>query len=93
VRDSVVGPGPDRRAAAGSGPSAACANDVPRARCRPETERGRGANRWAAAQCRAAVPLTGGSSLLAGACGPAREGAGVGRAHLNSKVFHLFELV
>jgi hypothetical protein len=59
-----------------------------------------GADRWAAAQCRAAVPLTGGSGLSAGAvrgragaCGPAREGTEVGRAQLNSKVLHLFELV
>jgi hypothetical protein len=39
---------------------------------------GAGANRWAVAQCWVAVPLTGGSSLSAGACGPAREGAEVG---------------
>jgi hypothetical protein len=96
----IVGPGPDRWAAPSSGPSTAYAGDVRRARCRPETEWGVGAVRWAAAQCRVAVPLTGGSSLLvgvergrAGSCGPTREGAEVGRARLNSKVLHLFELV
>jgi hypothetical protein len=75
------------------------AGDVRCACCRPKTERG-GTDRWAAAQCRAAVPLTGGSGLSAGvarghagACGPAREGTEVSRAQLNSKVLYLFELV
>jgi hypothetical protein len=61
---------------------------------------GAGTDRWAATQCRAVVPLTGGSGLStgaarrrAGACGLAREGAEVGRAQLSSKVFHLFKLV
>jgi hypothetical protein len=40
ARGGVVGPGPDRRAVLGSGPSAARAGDVRRALCRPETERG-----------------------------------------------------
>jgi hypothetical protein len=51
--------------------------------CRPDRAGREGANRWAAAQCRAAVPLTGGASLSAGAVesagarGPAREESGV----------------
>jgi hypothetical protein len=61
---------------------------------------GAGTDRWVAAQRRAAVPLIGGSGLSAGvvrgsagAGVPAREGTEVGQAQLNSKVFHLFELV
>jgi hypothetical protein len=38
-------------------------------------------------------PVSGRGTRTRGACGPAREGAGVGRAQLNSKVLHLFELV
>jgi hypothetical protein len=57
-----------------------------------ETERGETSDGWAAAQCRTAVPLTGGATLSAGAgrararvrgCvdarGPAREETGTGR--------------
>jgi hypothetical protein len=57
---------------------------APRARCRPETERG-GTDRWVAAQCQAAVLLTSGSGLSAGVGQsgarrrPAREETEVGR--------------
>jgi hypothetical protein len=46
-----------------------------------ETERGETSDGWAAPQCWAAVPLTGGASLLAGAGvhGPAREDTEMGR--------------
>jgi hypothetical protein len=63
------------------------------------TERGReGADGWAVTQCRAAVPLTGGADLSAGA-GRARARVGWpekkrGRAaRMHSNVLHLFELV
>jgi hypothetical protein len=59
-----------------------------------------GADWWVATQYRATVSLTDGFGLStgtargrAGAWGPAREGTEVGRTQLNSKVFHLFELV
>jgi hypothetical protein len=62
----AVGPGPDRQTALGSGPSAALAGDVRRARvCRPDRAGREMTDRWAAAQCRAAVPLTGGAGLSA----------------------------
>jgi hypothetical protein len=80
----AVGPGPNRRALPGSGLSATLVGDVRRARvCRPDRARREGADRWAAAQCRVAVPLTGGAGLSAeavesaGARGPAREESGV----------------
>jgi hypothetical protein len=83
-RGSAMGPGPDQRVSPGSGPSAALAGDGRRTRaCRPDRAGREGANRWAAAQCRAVVPLTGGASLSAGAVesagarGPAREESGV----------------
>jgi hypothetical protein len=83
-RRGAVGPGPNRRTAPGSGPSAANTGDVRRARaCRPDRAEREGVDGWAAAQCRAAVPLTGGASLSAGAVecvvtrGPAREEGGV----------------
>jgi hypothetical protein len=60
---AVMGPGLDRRAAPGSGPRPA---GVRHAVVAGRTEeRRRGANRWAAAQCRAVVPLIGGSGLSA----------------------------
>jgi hypothetical protein len=80
----AVGPGLDWRASPGSGPSVALAGDVRRVRaCRPDRAGREGADRWAAAQCRAVVPLTGGAGLSAGAVesagarGPAREESGV----------------
>jgi hypothetical protein len=83
-RGGAVGPSPDRRTALGSGPSAALAGDVRRARtCRPDRAGREGADKWATAQCRAAVSLTGGAGLSAGtvesagARGPAREESGV----------------
>jgi hypothetical protein len=79
-----VGPGPDRRSSPGSGPSAALTDDVRRARaCRSDRAGRERADRRAAAQCRAAVPPTGGAGLSAGAeesagtRGPAREENGV----------------
>jgi hypothetical protein len=63
------------------------------------TERGReGADGWVVAQCRAAVSLTGGAGLSAGA---GRAWARVGRpekkrgraVRMHSKILHLFELV
>jgi hypothetical protein len=51
--------------------------------CRPDRARREGADGWVAAQCRAAVPLTGGAGLSAGAVesvvarGPAHEESGV----------------
>jgi hypothetical protein len=79
-----MGPGPDGWASPGSGPSAALTGDVRCARaCRPDRAGREGADRWAAAQCRVAVPLTGGACLSAGvlesvgARGPAREESGV----------------
>jgi hypothetical protein len=100
----VVGPGLDRGAAPGSGLSAVRAGNMRRARVADRKQRG-GTDRWAATQCRAAVPLTGGSGLLAGAgqsearCVDAR--AHVGRpekerrwaAQMSSMVLYLFELV
>jgi hypothetical protein len=83
-RGGAMGPGPDRRASPGSGPSAVLVGDVRRVRvCRPDRAGREGADGWVAAQCRAAVPLTGGAGLSAGAvesagvCGPAREESGV----------------
>jgi hypothetical protein len=67
-----------------------------------ETERGEASDGWAAAQCRAAVSLTGGAGLSAGAgrARVARRRAWAGprrkrgcQAQMNSKVSHLFELV
>jgi hypothetical protein len=78
-----MGPGPDRRAALSSSPSVARASDVRRARVAGRKQRG-GIDRWAMAQCRVAVPLTGGSGLR-----PKRSG----RALMNSMVLYLFELV
>jgi hypothetical protein len=84
-RGAVVGPGPDRQAVPGSCPRPAGMRDVHRAVVADRTEeRRRGADRWAAAQCWAAVPLIGGSGLACqrrvgeraahtGARGPARE--------------------
>jgi hypothetical protein len=96
----AMGPGPDRRTASDSSTSAALVDDVRRARaCRLDRAGTEAPDGWAAAQCRAAVSLTGGAGLSvgavesAGACGPAREESGVGRAQINSKVLHLFELV
>jgi hypothetical protein len=67
-----------------------------------KTERGEASDGWAAAQCRAAVPLTRGAGLSVGA-GRVRVGARarVGRpekkagwpSQMNSNVSHLFELV
>jgi hypothetical protein len=82
----VVGPGPDQRAAPGSGPSALRMSNVRRACVADRKQRG-GTDRWVASQCRAAVPLTGGFGLSAGAGqragrsarGSAREGTEVGR--------------
>jgi hypothetical protein len=63
-RGGALGPGPDRRASPDSGPSTALAGDVCRARaCRPDRAGREGADRWAAAQCRAVGPLTGGAIL------------------------------
>jgi hypothetical protein len=83
-REGAVGPGPDWRASPGSGPSAPLVGDVRFTRaCRPDRAGREGADRWAAAQCRATVPLTGGAGLSvgavesAGARGPAREESGV----------------
>jgi hypothetical protein len=51
--------------------------------CRSDRAGREGTDEWAAAQCRAVVPLTGGASLSAGtvesagACGSAREESGV----------------
>jgi hypothetical protein len=62
---------------------------------------GVGTDRWAAAQCRAAVPLIDGSGLSAvhgrdsrvrGRAWTVREGKRWA-AQVNSKVLHLFELV
>jgi hypothetical protein len=70
---------------------AACALPV-------ETERGEASDGWAVAQCRAAVPLTGGAGLSVGA-GRARARVGQPEkkqrrvARMHSKVLHLFELV
>jgi hypothetical protein len=76
----AVGPSPDWWSSPGSGPSAALADNVHRARaCRPDIARREAPDGWATAQCQAAVPLTGGASLSAGAvesagaCGSARE--------------------
>jgi hypothetical protein len=99
-----MGPGPDRRTMPGSGLSAALTGDVRRARaCRPDRAGREGADGWAAAQCRVAVPLTGGAGLSAGAVESARQKRGRAwagprrkrgdRAQMNSKVLHLFELV
>jgi hypothetical protein len=68
-----------RSAAPGSGPSTVRVGDVRRARIAGQKQRG-GTDRWVTAQCRAAVPLIGGSGLSAArgresrARGPAREG-------------------
>jgi hypothetical protein len=85
-REGAVGPGPDRRSSPGSGLSTALAGDVRRAcASRPDRAGREGGDGWAAAQCRAAVPLTGGAGLSAGAVesavsrGPAREEGGVGK--------------
>jgi hypothetical protein len=59
-----VGCGPDRRTAPGSGLSAALTGDVHRARVAGGNREGREASDgWAAAQCRAAVPLADGAGL------------------------------
>jgi hypothetical protein len=64
---SGVGPDPDRRSSPGSGPSATLMDNVRRARtCRPDRAGREAPDGWAAAQCRAAVPLTGGADLSAG---------------------------
>jgi hypothetical protein len=52
--------------------------------CRPDRAVRERADRWAATQYQAAVPLIGGA-------GPRRKRGG--RAQMNSKVLHLFELV
>jgi hypothetical protein len=79
-----MGPSPDWRTAPDSGSSAALAGDVHCARaCRPDRAGREGADRWGATHCRAAVPLTGGAGMLAGAVesagarGPAHEESGV----------------
>jgi hypothetical protein len=67
-----------------------------------ETERAEASDGWAAAQCRAAVPLTGGAGLSADVerarvargrawAGPRRKLGG--RAQMNSTVLDLFESV
>jgi hypothetical protein len=82
-----------------TGGRARCA---PRGRCRPNRGEEEGADRWAAAQCRAVVPLTGGSGLLAvhgresrahgrAWADPRRKRSG--RAQMNSTVSVLFKLV
>jgi hypothetical protein len=83
-RGGAMGTGPDWRSSPGSGPRATLADDVRRARaCRPDIAGRERADRWAAAQCRAAVPLTGGVGLSVGAVestgarGPACEESGV----------------
>jgi hypothetical protein len=81
-RGGVVGPGPDRRAAPGSGLSAARVGDVHRARaCRLDREGREASDGWAEAQCQAAVPLTGVAGLSA-----ARTGMGRGRAVARTRV-------
>jgi hypothetical protein len=82
---------------------ARCSRVTCAARALPaETERGEASDGWAAAQCRAAVSLTGGAGLSACAgrarvarrrawAGPRRKRGG--QAQMNSKVSHLFELV
>jgi hypothetical protein len=78
---------------------------APRAHCPAETERGEASDGWAAAQCRATVPLTSGAGLSAGvgraqarvrSCadvrGSAREETDTA-TRMHSKVLHLFELV
>jgi hypothetical protein len=97
-----MGPGLDQRAAPASARArrgrVTCAT---RARA-GRTERGEASDGWVVAQCRAAVPLAGGAGLSAGAgrawvarghawAGPRRKRGG--RAQMNSKVLHLFELV
>jgi hypothetical protein len=84
VAGGAMGPGPDRRASPGNGPSAALAGDVRRAlACRSDRAGREASNEWAAAQCRAVVLLIGGVGLSAGAVesagarGPAREESGV----------------
>jgi hypothetical protein len=95
-RGAVVGPGPDRQAVPGSCPRPAGVRDVHRAVVADRTEeRRRGADRWAAAQCWAAVPLIGGSGLSAARgresrahgcawAGPKRKK--VGQAQMNNNV-------
>jgi hypothetical protein len=74
----------------------------PAARALPAGNREGGTDRWAVAQCRVAVPLTGGSGLSAARgresrthgrtwAGPRRKRSG--RAQMNSIVLYLFELV
>jgi hypothetical protein len=83
-RGGAMGPSPDRRTAPSSGPSMVLADYVRRARaCLPDRAGREGADGWAVAQCRAAVPLIGGAGLSAGAVEsagarrPAREESGV----------------
>jgi hypothetical protein len=67
-RGGAMGPDPNRWTAPSSGPSVAFPGDVRRACVAGENREGREASdRWAAAQCRAAVPLTGRADLSAGA--------------------------